>query len=173
MIGAVALQKDSHIVDIGGGASTLVDELVARGFARITVVDISEAALRVARERVGGGAVGVRWLAADARELTLPEPVDLWHDRAVFHFLTEVADQEAYLQCLRRALAPGGHVVMATFSLSGPQKCSGLPVVRYDADKLARRLGTDFELLRGIQKPHVTPAGGTQDFTYGLFRRSQ
>lgn len=173
MIGAVALAKDSHIVDVGGGASTLVDELISRGFTRITVVDVAEAALRVARARVGASAKGVRWLAADARELTLPEPVDLWHDRAVFHFLTEAADQKGYLRGMCRALAPGGHVIMATFSPSGPQRCSGLPVERYDADKLASRLGAGFELLRAIQRRHVTPAGGSQDFTYGLFRRNQ
>ena len=137
------------------------------------MVDIAEAALRIARERVGAGVQGVRWLVADARELALPEPVDLWHDRAVFHFLTDVADQEAYLGSLRGALARNGHVIMATFSLSGPPKCSGLPVVRYDAAGLACRLGADFTLLRAVQKPHVTPAGGIQDFTYGLFRRNR
>ncbi len=137
------------------------------------MVDISEAALEAARARLGGGAAGVRWLAADARELTLPERADVWHDRAVFHFLTEVADQDAYLACLRRSLNPGGHVVMATFSLSGPRKCSGLPVERYDEEKLARRLGADFELLRSIQRAHVTPAGGIQNFVYVLFRRTR
>lgn len=134
------------------------------------MVDIAEAALEAARARVGGLAKGVRWLVADARDLTLPEPADLWHDRAVFHFLTGIVDQEAYLRCLRRALAPGGHVIMATFSLRGPKMCSGLPAARYDADTLARRLGEDFELLRAVPKRHVTPAGETQDFTYALFR---
>ena len=136
-------------------------------------MDISASALRVARERMGESAAGVCWLVADARDLTLAEPVDLWHDRAVFHFLTEGADQEAYLACLRRALIPGGHVVMATFGLSGPKRCSGLPVVRYDADALSQRLGDDFELLRTVQKRHVTPAGGTQDFNYALLRRNR
>ncbi len=148
-----------------------MDALLARGYTRITVVDISEAALDAARARIGDGAAGVRWLAADVRDLTLPDPVDVWHDRAVFHFLTVAADQDAYLDGLRRALAPGGHVVMATFGPSGPQKCSGLPVERYDAERLARRLGTGFELLRVVDRRHVTPAGGMQDFLHALLRR--
>lgn len=171
MIGAVALAKESHVVDIGGGASTLVDELIHRGFTRVTVVDVAEAALQVSRARLGTRAQQVRWLAADVRHLTLAEPVDLWHDRAVFHFLTEAGDQDAYLESLRRALAPRGYVIMATFSPSGPERCSGLPVVRYDAKGLARRLGADFELVQSVQKRHITPAGAIQDFTYGLFRR--
>ena len=135
------------------------------------MVDIAEAALRAARERVGPRARGVRWLVADARHLSLPEPADLWHDRAVFHFLTDASDQEAYLRSLRTALAPGGHVILATFALSGPPSCSGLPVERYDASILARRLGPEFQLLRAIEKRHTTPAGAAQDFTYALFSR--
>ncbi len=135
------------------------------------MVDIAEAALRVARERMGARAAGVRWLVADARQLSLPEPVDLWHDRAVFHFLTEAADQEAYLHSMCRALAPGGHVILATFGPSGPPKCSGLPVERYDAERLAGRLGPEFRFLRAIEKRHVTPAGAVQDFVYTLFSR--
>ncbi len=136
------------------------------------MVDIAEAALRVARERLGARAAEVRWLVADARQLSLPEPVDLWHDRAVFHFLTGAADQEAYLRSLRGALAPGGHVILATFGPTGPPKCSGLPVERYDAESLARRLGPQFQLLRAIGKRHTTPAGAAQDFTYALLRRT-
>ncbi len=149
-----------------------MDELLARGFTRITVVDIAEAALRVARERMGARAAQVRWLVADARRLSLPEPADLWHDRAVFHFLTGTADQEAYLRSMRGALAPGGHVILATFGPTGPPKCSGLPVERYDAERLALRLGPEFRLLRTLEKRHTTPAGGAQDFTYALFRRA-
>ncbi len=136
------------------------------------MVDIAEAALRVARERLGARAAEVRWLVADARQLSLPEPVDLWHDRAVFHFLTGAADQEAYLRSLRGALAPGGHVILATFGPTGPPRCSGLPVERYDAESLARRLGPQFQLLRAIGKRHTTPAGAAQDFTYALLRRT-
>ncbi len=149
----------------------MVDHLLAQGFTRITVVDVSEAALKVAQDRLGPRAAAVSWLAADARYLDLGEEVDLWHDRAVFHFLTTAADQDAYLSVLRKALRPGGHVMIATFGLRGPEKCSGLPVERYDADKLSRRLGACFELRRVVERSHVTPTGSTQDFTYGLFRR--
>jgi len=160
-------------VDIGGGASNLVDHLLARGFTRITVVDVSDAALGVARNRLGRLGEGVRWLVADVRQLDLGEQVDLWHDRAVFHFLTTPIDQDAYLRALRRAVRPGGHVMIATFGLRGPQECSGLPVERYDADKLARRLGAGFQQRRVIEKQHITPSGVTQEFTFGLFRRAE
>lgn len=136
------------------------------------MVDISDAALEVVRNRLERRGEAVRWLVADARRLALGEPVDLWHDRAVFHFLTTSADQDAYLSVLRAAVRTGGHVIIATFGLRGPQKCSGLPVERYDADKLLRRLGGGFELRRSLERQHVTPSGATQDFTYGLFRRT-
>jgi ubiquinone/menaquinone biosynthesis C-methylase UbiE len=171
LIGAVAPPKESRIVDIGGGASTLVDHLLEQGFTRITVVDISDAALRSARARLGAAGDAVTWLVADARTLKLPEQVDLWHDRAVFHFLTASADQEAYLSALWRAVRVGGHVVVATFGAGGPEKCSGLPVQRYDAAALADRLGTAFTAVRAIVKEHRTPSGAAQQFTYGLFRR--
>lgn len=135
------------------------------------MVDIAEAPLRLARERLGPRARDVRWIVADARQLSLPEPVDLWHDRAVFHFLADATGQEAYLRSLRAAVAPGGHVILATFALTGPPSCSGLPVERYDASTLARRLGPEFRLLRAIEKRHTTPAGAAQDFTYALFSR--
>lgn len=168
---AVALTKDSEIVDVGGGASELVDRLLDRGFERLTVVDISDSALNVAKTRLGPRAHKVKWLAADARDLHLPQRVDFWHDRAVFHFLTQPADQEAYLARLREAVRPGGHVLMATFGPQGPEKCSGLPVERYDAEKLSRRLGPDFELERSMQRVHTTPCGFAQQFTYCLFHR--
>jgi ubiquinone/menaquinone biosynthesis C-methylase UbiE len=170
-MGAVALAKESEIVDVGGGASTLVDRLLDRGFERLTLVDVSSSALSVARARLGARADRVKWVVADARDLRLPHPVDLWHDRAVFHFLTQPANQDAYLSCLRRAVRLGGHVVMATFGPLGPEKCSGLPVQRYDAAGLSRRLGPDFELRRSVQKTHTTPGGAAQQFTYCLFRR--
>jgi SAM-dependent methyltransferase len=173
LIGAVALPKDGHVVDVGGGASTLVDHLLGQGFTRVTVVDISDAALEVARNRLGQLGEAVRWLVADVRQLDLKEQVDLWHDRAVFHFLTTPSDQDAYLSALRKAVRPGGHVVIATFGRRGPQKCSGLRVERYDADKLSRRLGAGFERRRVLEREHVTPSGATQDFTYGLFRRAE
>jgi hypothetical protein len=126
----------------------------------------------VARERLGPRGFPVTWLVADARHLTLPSPVDVWHDRAVFHFLTNEADQDAYLGALRSGLRVGGHVVMATFGPDGPAKCSGLPVQRYDAAKLSSRLGPDFSLIRSLERRHVTPSGAEQQFTYAVFRRS-
>jgi len=171
MIGAVAPALDDEIVDVGGGASTLVDQLLERGFKKLTVVDISDSALNAARTRLGSRAGEVNWLVADARNLHLPQQVDLWHDRAVFHFLTRKADQDAYLSCLLEALRPGGHIVVATFGPQGPDKCSGLPVERYDAEKLSGRLGPGFALLRSLKKMHTTPGGATQQFTYCVFRR--
>ncbi len=156
---------------MGGGASTLVDSLLVQGFTRLTVVDVAEAALDVARARLGERAALVRWVAADARSLDLGEPVDLWHDRAVFHFLTTAADQDAYLAAMTRALRVGGHVVLATFGPQGPEKCSGLPVTRYDGAALARRLGPPYQPRRILERRHVTPWGAPQDFTYGLFQR--
>lgn len=137
----------------------------------MTLVDISPAALDVVRERLGERGRGVTRLAGDARRLCLAEPVDVWHDRAVFHFLTQEIDQAAYMRSLRAALRVGGHVIMATFGLEGPDRCSGLPVERYDADKLSRRLGPDFEYVRSLDRPHVTPSGAVQVFTYCVFKR--
>jgi len=136
------------------------------------MADISGAALQVARARLGSAAERVGWLVADARTLSLPEQVDLWHDRAVFHFLTAPDDQDMYLSSLRSAVRPGGHAIIATFGPVGPQKCSGLLVQRYDAAALAERLGPAFTILRAAEKQHRTPSGAVQPFTYGLFRRT-
>jgi SAM-dependent methyltransferase len=150
-----------------------VDEMLDRGFERLTVVDLAESSLKIAKARLGPRADRVRWVMEDARALHLPYPVDLWHDRAVFHFLTVGADQEAYLLSLGEAVCPGGHVIIATFGPQGPQECSGLPVERYDAGRLSRRLGPGFRLLRAIEKLHSTPWGSTQQFTYCLFQRKE
>jgi ubiquinone/menaquinone biosynthesis C-methylase UbiE len=173
LIGAVAPGTDSRIVDVGGGASLLVDRLLDSGYSRVVVADISLAALDVARSRLGDRGGQVTWVVADARYLQLPQQVDVWHDRAVFHFLTEGADQQAYLESVRRSLRVGGHVVMATFALEGPERCSGLPVERYSSAMLALRFGSDFQLLRAFTKEHLTPTGGSQQFTYVVLRRQQ
>jgi SAM-dependent methyltransferase len=135
------------------------------------VVDISAAALDVARSRLGDRAGRVAWIVADARDLRLAEEVDVWHDRAVFHFLTEDADREAYLRSVRGSLRVGGHVVMATFGPEGPDRCSGLSVERYDGASLARQFGPDFQLLRTFAREHKTPSGATQQFTYAVLLR--
>jgi hypothetical protein len=125
----------------------------------------------VARARQGDRGDKVTWRVADVRHLRLPEQVDVWHDRAVFHFLTEEVDRQAYLDSVRAALRVGGHIVMATFGLGGPERCSGLQVERYDAGKLSDLLGPEFELVRSFQRQHVTPAGGRQEFSYTVFQR--
>ena len=125
----------------------------------------------VARTRLGERGHKVTWRAGDARYLRLSQQVDVWHDRAVFHFLTDEADRQAYLDSVREALRVGGYVVIATFGPGGPERCSGLEVERYDADKLSACFGSEFDLMRSLEKQHVTPAGATQEFTYAVFRR--
>jgi len=161
-----------RIIDVGGGASRLVDDLSARDGVHVTVLDIADAALQVSRERLGDRADAVTWLEADVTTVQLePASVEIWHDRAVFHFLTDPADRKAYVATMRHALAPGGLAVIATFSLDGPVKCSNLPVVRYSADALAEALGEPFELLHAEDELHHTPSGGQQAFLYAAFRR--
>lgn len=165
--------KEARIIDIGGGASTLVDDLLGLGYKSITVLDISAAALTAARERLGEKGDSVQWLDADITSSRLPQNAfDLWHDRAVFHFLTEKAQRDAYVGNLNRSLIPGGTVVIATFSLDGPKKCSGLEVVRYSAETLSQELGSNFDLISSDQTTHTTPAGATQRFVTCLFRKA-
>jgi ubiquinone/menaquinone biosynthesis C-methylase UbiE len=163
--------KDATIVDIGGGASLLVDRLLQQGYVDVTVVDVSEAAMDQARARLAPRADEVTWIAADVRYLRLPRQVDVWHDRAVFHFLTEEADRQSYLSAVQRALRVGGHLVIATFGLKGPDRCSGLPVQRYDVDKLRGFFGPEFELVESLERCHMTPGGTSQEFTYAVFQR--
>lgn len=164
----------SSLIDVGGGASALVDALLARGCNNLTVLDISSAALDVSRARLAAAAERVTWLAADLTRSNLPQyAYDVWHDRAVFHFLTDPSSQAAYVTALKNSLRPGGHALIATFALDGPLKCSGLQTMRYDAAGLLEVLGADeFTLLEQRLVQHVTPSGGTQAFTYALFRRS-
>jgi hypothetical protein len=157
-------------IDVGGGASVLVDRLVERGFSDLTVLDVSEVALREARERLGATAP-VTWLQQDVLEFTPSRRFDLWHDRAVFHFLADPTDRDRYGEVLRSAVAPGGLVLIATFAEDGPEKCSGLPVVRYSADALARALGDGFAVTDTRREEHVTPGGVVQPFTWLAARR--
>ena len=152
----------------------LVDRLLDRGFTNLGVMDVSARALSLARQRLKERSSSVRWIEADVRHPTqTPSSVDVWHDRAVFHFLTNPADQRAYVDNMAGALRPGGHAVIATFALDGPSKCSGLDVARYSAATLARTLGDGFELLRSTQRTHITPAAREQQFTYTLFRKRE
>jgi ubiquinone/menaquinone biosynthesis C-methylase UbiE len=171
LIQATGVGLDAPILDVGGGASILVDRLLALGYRRLSVADISASGLECARLRLTDEGAAVSWIAADARKLRLDNPVRVWHDRAVFHFLVAPPDQEAYLESMTRSLEPEGYAVLATFALDGPEKCSGLPVARYSGDTLAARLEPGFELLKAERHTHRTPNGKEQRFTYALFRR--
>ena len=162
------LQTDMAVVDIGGGASRLVDALVALPVADITVLDVSAAALRTAQARLPAGST-VQWIAADVTTWLPDRRYHLWHDRAAFHFLTEDRDQAAYVATLKRALRPGGRAIIGTFALDGPEKCSGLPVARYDPDSLQAVLGDDFKLLFSRRHDHSTPWGTSQRFQFSTF----
>ncbi|MBA2399158.1 MAG: class I SAM-dependent methyltransferase [Bradyrhizobium sp.] len=171
LIAEVGGSPDTAIVDIGGGASRLVDSLVAMGFRAMTVLDLSEAALKTAQARLGQDAAYVCWLVADATTWEPSQEYDVWHDRAAFHFLTDEKDRAAYVARLRRALKVGGHAIIATFALEGPEKCSGLPVVRYDAASLGQALGPEFKLGHTARHEHATPWGSQQVFQFSVFRR--
>lgn len=162
---------DAAIIDVGGGASTLVDDLLAAGYGDLTVLDISAAALAVAKNRLGAAASSVTWLDGDITQIELPAArYDVWHDRAVFHFLTNPTDRDKYVALVKRAVKPGGHVIMATFAADGPEKCSGLPVARYDASALHAQFGGQFELLDSRRETHLTPSGKEQRFVYCFCR---
>jgi ubiquinone/menaquinone biosynthesis C-methylase UbiE len=171
LIRRAAPETSARIIDVGGGASRLVDELFRAGYSDVTVLDLSSTALSQARARLGGAAARVHWLEADVLNARLPEAgFDLWHDRAVFHFLTSPSDRDAYLAQVRRAVRSGGHVLVATFAEDGPTKCSGLPVARYSADALRDAFGRAFQLIESTREHHVTPSGTRQSFVYCLCR---
>ena len=166
------LPLDAPLLDVGGGASTLVDHLLDRGHTDLSVLDISAHALSQAQARLGAArAARVHWLVDDVTRFAPTRRYALWHDRAVFHFLTEAAARTAYLATLRHSLAPGGMVIMATFAADGPARCSGLEVARYDADSLHASFGGDFERVASGREVHVTPWGAEQAFTYLRLRR--
>jgi SAM-dependent methyltransferase len=171
MIEAAGLTRDTCIVDIGGGESHLVDALVERGVTCIAVLDVAGAALERARRRLGPAASTVRWIEADVTAEWSWQPVDIWHDRAAFHFLTAREDRERYKQRLCAVLKPGGSAIIATFALEGPEKCSGLSVVRYSPESLASELGEQFTLVESRRRLHPTPFGTTQAFQYSLLER--
>jgi 2-polyprenyl-3-methyl-5-hydroxy-6-metoxy-1,4-benzoquinol methylase len=156
---------EARIIDVGAGASTLVDDLLDLGYCDVTMLDIAGEALAVARRRLGERGDRVKWLTADITTASLAEnSFDLWHDRAVFHFLTHETDRQAYVRQVRKSVAAGGHLVLATFSLDGPTKCSGLDVMRYDAQSLAHELGPAFQLNAEIHTTHTTPSNKEQRF---------
>jgi ubiquinone/menaquinone biosynthesis C-methylase UbiE len=172
LIKATGISHDAAIIDVGGGASTLVDDLLANGYTDLSVLDLSAAALAAAQRRLGARAAKVQWIEADVTKADLPaRRFDVWHDRAVFHFLTSAEDRAAYVQTVFRAVKPGGHVIVATFAEDGPNRCSGLPVMRYRADELHAEFGEAFALLRHQKEAHHTPSGKVQQFVYCYCRR--
>ncbi len=172
LIDAAGLPRDASIVDVGGGASTLVDDLLDRGYTNVSVLDLSATALDVARARLGDRAKAVRWIVGDATRAALPDAsVDFWHDRAVFHFLRDEEARERYVATARRALKPGARIVVATFGPDGPEMCSGLDVVRYDADGIHGAFGAAFEKMSSAEETHMTPSGAAQHFVYCHCRR--
>lgn len=167
LIEQVALGKSAAIIDVGGGESTLVDDLLARGYENITVVDISQTAIDASRKRLGAASELVSWVVADINKIELEASAyELWHDRAVFHFLAAETDRVAYVRQVTRAVRRGGHVIVSTFGPEGPMKCSGLDVVRYDARSLHREFGEHFQLLESSKELHHTPFGTVQQFLY-------
>lgn len=167
------LDTSSRVIDVGGGASTLVDDLLDLGVGTITVLDLSAASLQVARARLGPRAERVAWLTGDASQNALPEAgFTHWHDRAVMHFLTDEQDVRAYAAQATRAVAPGGHAVIGGFAPDGPERCSGLPVARRSAEDIAAALGPAFQLVTAAAEAHVTPGGDAQSFAYALLRRA-
>ena len=164
-------RKSESIIDVGGGESTLVDDLLAREYRNVTVLDLSETALEVARQRLGADSRAVTWIAGDVLGADLPRAgYDLWHDRAVFHFLTAPADRAAYVRQVTSSVKAGGHVIVATFGPQGPARCSGLDVARYDPASLQAELGACFRLLSSSLETHQTPSGGVQQYLYCLYR---
>jgi SAM-dependent methyltransferase len=173
LIRASGASANAGVIDVGGGASTLVDQLLQQGFKHLTVLDISAEALRKDKERLGVKASAVTWVNADITTAPLPPAAyGLWHDRAVFHFLTDPEDRKRYKQVLEKSLQPGGHVIMATFALDGPPQCSGLEVARYSPPTLATEFGPTFRLLESAEQTHQTPFHTSQKFIYARFQRS-
>lgn len=171
LIREAAPDRASSVIDIGAGTSRLLDALLSEGYRDLTALDISQTALDRLRRRLGPAGEPVEWIAADITKWLPERQWDVWHDRAVFHFLTGTADQDAYIAALSGGLRPGGTAIIATFALDGPEKCSGLPVQRYSGATLADRLGEGFRLISETPEVHVTPRGAVQKFAYAVLRR--
>lgn len=169
LVAASGVDREAGIIDVGGGSSTLVDCLLDEGYTRLAVLDLSAVALTHSRNRLGARASEVEWFEADVTAFEPPHRFGLWHDRAVFHFLTEAGDRRAYVATLRRTLQPGGTVIISTFAPEGPPQCSGLDVMRYDEKSILAELGTEFELQEVRRETHVTPRQVNQHFIYFRF----
>ncbi len=172
LLALAGAKPSSAIIDIGAGASHLVDALLADGFEDLSVLDISRTALERDRGRLGKAAAKVAWICADVTDWKPDRGYDVWHDRAAFHFLTDPADQAAYAANLAQVLKPGGHAIIGTFAPDGPEKCSGLPIVRHDAGSIGAVLGSEFQLVDSRRHEHRTPWDSVQHFQFSTFRRS-
>jgi SAM-dependent methyltransferase len=172
MIANTGVEKDAAIIDVGGGNSTLVDDLLDRGFADVSVLDISAEAMNDSKQRLGVKAASVNWIHEDITSAKLPaDHYGLWHDRAVFHFLTNAEDRRRYVRLVMSALKLGGHIIVASFGLEGPEKCSGLEVVRYSPESMHDEFGNQFQLVDSVGETHNTPFSTTQDFVYCYCRK--
>ncbi len=173
LIEQAGVGPDGYVIDVGCGVSTLLGDLLERGFRHVTALDVSAEALRLEQERLGERAGSVEWLQGDVTQVALPvQRYDLWHDRATFHFLTEAADRQRYVETARRAVKVGGHVIIATFDADGPTRCSGLPTMRYGSDAAQDTFGDGFRLIDSVQEAHRTPTGAEQLFRYFHLQRS-
>lgn len=167
LIESASPDRSASIIDIGGGESTLVDDLLARGYFNLTILDVSQTALDATKKRLGEAGEQIHWICGDVTQAQLPaHSFDVWHDRAVFHFLIAPDQRKAYVRLAERAVRPGGHVIVSTFGPEGPARCSGLDVARYDADSLHGEFGSRFKLVESSKELHQTPLGATQQFLY-------
>ena len=166
------IANDSSIIDVGGGTSMLPKHLFDRGYKGVSILDISGSSIEKAKSQLGEQSQDINWIVADVTQHSFAEQYDLWHDRAVFHFLTRARDREGYINSLRQALRPRGHLVLATFGLDAPPKCSGLPVVRYSQETLRREIGDGFQLAEASGEDHITPSGVKQSFIYCRFTKN-
>jgi ubiquinone/menaquinone biosynthesis C-methylase UbiE len=172
MIANTGVGKDAAIIDVGGGNSTLVDDLLEAGYVDVSVLDISSKAIADSKERLGAKADEINWIVADITTIELPaDHYDVWHDRAVFHFLTGEEDRREYVELVKRSLKDGGHIIVASFSLDGPKKCSGLDIVQYSPETMHDEFGDSFRLVESVGETHNTPFGTTQDFVYCYCRK--
>lgn len=172
LIVGTGVGKDASVIDVGGGNSTLVDDLLDNGFIDVNVLDISGKAILDSMKRLESRAARINWIEADITIAELPEKhYDVWHDRAVFHFLTDAEDRRRYVELVMRSVKLGGHIIVASFGLDGPEKCSGLNVVRYSPDSMHDEFGDSFELVKSVDETHNTPFGTTQEFVYCYCRK--
>ena len=172
LIAHAGLKQNDAIIDVGGGASVLVDHLLHHGYTNITVLDISSRAIQHVQERLADKSTQVHWVSTDVTEFDAPQQYRLWHDRAVFHFLTDKDEQQKYVEILKNSTHPEAQVIIAAFAIGGPEKCSGLNIVQYDAAKLSKVLGDTFKLLEERTEQHITPSGQIQQFGYYRFSKA-